>query len=114
VTGTISAIRPIKVKRLTEELGGQSQVASALRVNRAQVTRWLRGARPDPLNEARIDALEFVLARLRQTLALGTAVKWLTGVNAHLGNRRPIDLLADHRVAEVVAAIEQEQNDSYA
>jgi hypothetical protein len=28
--------------------------------------------------------------------------------------RAPIDLLADHRVAEVVAAIEQEQNDSYA
>jgi transcriptional regulator with XRE-family HTH domain len=96
------------------ELGGQSQVASVLRVNRAQVTRWLRGARPDPPNEARIDALEFVLARLRQTLASGTAIKWLTGVNAHLGNRRPIDLLADHRVAEVVAAIEQEQNDSYA
>ena len=110
----LSAIRPVKVERLAEELGGQSQVASALRVNRAQVTRWLHGARPDRENQARIDALEFVLARLRQTMAAGTAVKWLTGFNAHLGNRRPIDLLADQRVAEVVAAIEQEQNESYA
>ena len=110
----LSAIRPVKIKRLAEELGGQSQVAAALRVDRAQVTRWLRGARPGQANEARIDALEFVLARLRQALAPGTAVKWLTGVNAHLGNRRPLDLLADERVAEVVAAIEQEQNDSYA
>src|SRR5207247_1113685 len=109
-----SAIRPVKVRHLAEGLGGQSQVASALRVDRAQVTRWLRGARPDRANEARIDALEFVVARLRQMLSPGTAVKWLTGVNAHLGNRRPIDLLADERVAEVIAAIEQERNDSYA
>jgi len=103
-----------KVKRLTEELGGQSQVASALRVDRAQVTRWLKGARPAPANEAQIDALEFVVARLRRHLPPDTAVKWLTGVNAHLGNRRPLDLLADDRVAEVVAAIEQERAESYA
>jgi DNA-binding transcriptional regulator YdaS (Cro superfamily) len=110
----LSIAGPEKVRQLTKTLGGQSQVASALRVNRAQVTRWLRGARPEPANEAQIDALEFVLARLKQRLAPNTAVKWLTGVNAHLGNRRPLDLLADDRVAEVVAAIEQERTESYA
>jgi DNA-binding transcriptional regulator YdaS (Cro superfamily) len=110
----LPAAGPVKVRQLTKVLGGQSQVASALRVDRAQVTRWLRGARPAPANEAQIDALEFVLARLGQRLAPDTAVKWLTGINAHLGNRRPLDLLADDRVAEVVAAIEQEHTESYA
>jgi hypothetical protein len=40
--------------------------------------------------------------------------KWLSGTNAHLGNRRPIDLLARNRVAEVVGAIEQADLDAYA
>jgi uncharacterized protein (DUF2384 family) len=51
---------------------------------------------------------------LLQTFEVATARKWLTGLNAHLGNRRPIDLLAKNRVAEVVAAIEQAEAGSYA
>jgi transcriptional regulator with XRE-family HTH domain len=104
----------VKLRRLAEELGGQSEVARLLRVDRSRISRWVRGEEPDPRNRARLDALEFVLGRLQQTFPPKTARKWLTGTNAHLGNRRPIDFLARNRVAEVIAAIEQAELDSYA
>ena len=104
----------VKLRRLTQEFGGQSQVARALGVHRSRVTRWLAGDEPDPHNKATLEALEFVLARLLQTLPPATAKKWLSGSNAHLGNRRPLDLIAGRRIAEVLAAIEQDELGSYA
>jgi hypothetical protein len=103
-----------KLRRIAAVFGGQSEVARLLRVHRSRVSRWLAGEEPDPRNRARLEALEFVLTRLLRRSAASTARKWLTGINAHLGNRRPIDLLADDRVAEVIAAIEQLELGSYA
>jgi transcriptional regulator with XRE-family HTH domain len=103
-----------KLRRLSDDLGGQSEVARALDVDRSRVSRWLRSAEPDPENLAKLEALEFVVARLQQVFPPDVARKWLTGVNAHLGNRRPIDLVAANRIAEVVAAIEQDAEGAYA
>ena len=104
----------IKLQRVVEELGGQSEVGRLLGVHRSRVSRWLAGDEPDPDNRTRLDGLEFVLTRLLQNFPPETARKWLTGVNAHLGNRRPADLIAHNRMAEVIAAIEQDSLDSYA
>jgi len=104
----------IKLRRLADDLGGQSEVARILRVDRSRITRWLAGDDPDPQNQAKLDALEFVLARLLQRFPLTTASKWLSGTNAHLGNQRPMDLVGRNRIAEVIAAIEQADLDSYA
>lgn len=43
-----------------------------------------------------------------------TALKWLQGTNAHLGNRRPIDVLADGDYQAVHAAIDVEMGGGYA
>jgi transcriptional regulator with XRE-family HTH domain len=103
-----------KLRRLAEALGGQSEIARILRVDRSRITRWLRGEEPDPRNQAKLDALEFVVARLLQHFRPESARKWLTGVNAHLSDQRPVDLIARNRIAEVLAAIEQAELDSYA
>jgi hypothetical protein len=104
----------VKLHRVVEELGGQSAVAQVLGVHRSRISRWQAGEEPDPGNQARLDGLEFVVTRLRQGFSPATARKWLTGINAHLGNRRPIDLITRNRIAEVIAAIEQADLDSYA
>jgi hypothetical protein len=103
-----------KLRHLADALGGQSEVARILRVDRSRVTRWLAHETPDPQNQAKLDALEFVLNRLLQHFYPDTARKWLMGINAHLGNRRPIDLIAQNRVAEVIAAIEQDELGAFA
>jgi hypothetical protein len=104
----------VKLRRVVEELGGQNEVARLLHVHRSRISRWLAGEDPDPRNRARLEALEFVLSRLLQTFGATTARKWLGATNAHLGNRRPLDLIAHNRLAEVIAAIEQADLGSYA
>jgi len=108
------ALARVKLRHLADTLGGQSEVARILRVDRSRVSRWLTSDDPDALNQAKLDALEFVVARLQQTLHPDTARKWLFGINAHLGHRRPIDLIGQNRIAEVIAAIEQDELGSYA
>ena len=103
-----------KLRRLIDTLGGQSEVARLLHVDRSRVSRWLRGEEPDPKNMARLEALEYVLSRLLRTMHPSTARKWLRGFNAHLGDRRPLYLLEHGRVAEVLAALEQDELGSYA
>jgi hypothetical protein len=113
----VSPDRPLtqaKLARVIALLGSQSAVAQALGVHRSRITRWLAGEEPEADNRATLDGLEFVLSRLLDRMAAPTARKWLEGLNAHLGHRRPIDLIADHRVAEVMAAVEQSSVDSYA
>ena len=109
-----SPLSKAKLRHVAEALGGQSEVARVLRVDRSRVTRWLSDETPDPQNQAKLDALEFVISRLLQHFYPETARKWLLGVNAHLGNRRPIDLIGQNRVAEVIAAIEQDELGAYA
>jgi hypothetical protein len=114
MTAPIPDVMRVKLKRLTADFGGQSEVARLLHVDRSRVSRWLGGEEPDPVNGARLEALEYVFTRLLRSYKPSTALKWLHGFNAHLGNRRPISLLRDGRVAEVIAAIEQHDIGSYA
>ena len=111
---TAGTLTQIKLLHVVEAFGGQSEVARLLHVDRSRVSRWMAGDEPDPRNKARLEALEFVLSRLLQTMHLSTAKKWLRGFNAHLGNRQPIFLLARGRVADVLAALEQDELGSYA
>jgi hypothetical protein len=43
-----------------------------------------------------------------------TVERWLFGVNPHLRNRRPIDLIRAGRTLEVLAALRQERAGSFA
>lgn len=109
-----NSLTQAKLARLISIIGSQSAVAGLLGVHRSRVTRWLAGDEPDPHNRAKLEGLEFVVSRLLDRMPLATARKWLKGTNAHLGNRRPVDLVVDNRIAEVLAAIEQAAVDSYA
>lgn len=62
---------------------------------------------PSVVQEADV-LIRYVLLRLSRTFKnQSTAQKWLRGINAHLRNNRPIDLLRQDKVSEVISAIEQ-------
>lgn len=103
-----------KVRAVSQDLGGQARLARVLGVSPSRVSRWTRTEEPDPVNRRKVEAVEFVLARLLDVFDRDTALKWLQGFNAHLGGRRPVDLLGQGRVAEVLAALEAEETGSYA
>jgi hypothetical protein len=82
-----------KVQALREDFRSAARLADLLGVNRSQVTRWLRGAGIDPLNAEKIELLELVWANLLRLYAPDAAFDWLMGLNPHLGDRRPVDLI---------------------
>jgi hypothetical protein len=104
-----------RIEALVDDFGGRAQVARILQVNRSQVTRWLDGGQePDPGNQRKVEATELAMARLLRLYDAATARLWLAGTNAHLANRRPMDLLARGRLADVLAAIDAEEGGTFA
>jgi transcriptional regulator with XRE-family HTH domain len=104
----------LKVEALSRDFHSQRRLAQALGVSPAQVSRWKRGQGIDPENAERLDLLELAMSVLLRLYEPSTAEKWLFGVNAHLRNRRPIDVIRLGGTLEVLAALQQERADSYA
>jgi uncharacterized protein (DUF2384 family) len=104
----------LKVEALAKDLGSQRRLADALGVSPAQVTRWLRGQGIDPNNAERIDRLEMAMSTLLRLYEPKAAAAWLSGFNAHLGDRRPIDVIRQGRFEDVMNAIRQERAGSFA
>ncbi|HEX8395271.1 MAG TPA: hypothetical protein VF665_23180 [Longimicrobium sp.] len=103
-----------RLSAITEILGSDAAVAEVLGVSRAQPRRWREGQVPDPDNRDRIIGLDAVISLLNGFLAESSIPKWLTGVNAHLGDRRPISLLREGRLSDVIAAIEAQKTGAFA
>lgn len=91
-----------------------AELADLLGVDRAQPARWRAGQAPDPANREKIVALDVVVELLSGYLSPSSIPKWLNGTNAHLGNRRPIALLREGNLSEVIAAIEAEKSGAFA
>jgi transcriptional regulator with XRE-family HTH domain len=102
-----------KVEALRVDFGSQRRLAELLGVSPAQVSRWLRGAGIDPLNAERVDLLELVWSNLLRTYDADAARAWLFGLNPHLGDRRPIDLIRAGKTEELMRAIRAERAGSY-
>jgi len=103
-----------KIRALRRDFKTGAAIADLLGVNRSQVTRWLHGAGIDPLNAERIDLLELVWANLLRLYEPAAARVWLFGLNPHLGDRRPIDLVRAGRAEELLRAIRAERAESFA
>jgi len=104
----------VKVEALSRDFRSQRRLADALGVSPAQVSRWKRGQGIDADNAERLDLLELVMSWLGRLYEPEAAEAWLFGLNPHLGDRRPIDVVRLGRTTELVAALRQESADSYA
>lgn len=106
---------PLRLESARRAFPSDAQVAEALGVDRAQVKRWREGrTQPGPENADRIVGLDTVVELLSGHLEPGSIPKWLKGFNAHLGDRRPLDLLREGNLSDVVAAIEALKSGAYA
>ena len=103
-----------KVEALRVDFRSAARLADLLGVNRAQVTRWLRGAGIDPANAEKVDLLELVWGNLLRLYDREAALAWLFGINPTLGDRRPIDLIRAGRAEELMRAIRAERSDTFA
>ena len=104
----------VKVEALSRDFRSQRRLADALGVSPAQVSRWKRGQGIDPDNAERLDLLELTMSALLRLYETSTAEKWLFGLNPFLRRRRPIDVIRQGKVEELLGAIRQEQAGSFA
>ena len=90
-------------------MGSDRAVAVILGVSPSQVSRWRRGQFPDPDNADRLAGLALVTEMLARWLEPQALEGWLHGVHAHLGDRSPVYLIGQGRIADVIGAIETEK-----
>jgi len=95
-------------------LGSDRAVSGILGVSPSQVSRWRRGQLPDLDNADRLAGLALVTEMLARWLDPVALEGWLHGVHAHLGDRSPVYLIGQGRVADVIGAIETEKAGVYA
>ena len=103
-----------KIRALKRDFRTGSALADLIGVSRSQVTRWLGGAGIDPLNAEKIDLLELVWSNLLRLYDAETARAWLVGLNPHLSDRRPIDVIRTGRIEDLMRAIRAERADAFA
>ena len=103
-----------KVVALSGDFRSQRRLADLLGVSPAQVTRWRQGSGIDELNARRVDLLELVMSSLLRLYSPEVAELWLLGLNPHLADRRPIDLVRAGRSRELLDALAQERAGSFA
>lgn len=103
-----------KVQALSRDFRSQRRLAQLLDVSPAQIGRWQRGRGIDPLNAERVDSLEHVMSSLLRLYAPEAAERWLVGLNPHLGDRRPVDLVRAGRTTELLDAIAAERAGAFA
>ena len=95
-------------------LGSDRAVSTILGVSPSQVSRWRRGQLPDLDNADRLAGLALVTEMLLRWLDPMVLEGWLHGINAHLGDRSPVYMIGQGRVADVIGAIEAGKAGVYA
>lgn len=91
-----------------------ADLARSLGVHRSAVVRWKRGEAPAAKNWEQLVGLDTIVSLLEGFLEETSIAKWLRGTNAHLSDRRPIDVIRQGRLSEVIAAIEAEKAGAFA
>jgi len=89
-------------------------IADFAGIDRSRVTRFKQGKNLEPETAALLDAVGATVTQLRGFLDDDAIPEWLRGVNAHLADRTPLDVLRTGRLSEVIAAIEAEKSGAFA
>jgi transcriptional regulator with XRE-family HTH domain len=107
VAGRLESIR---------ERGGirSREIAQLLDTTPQTVSRWQTGrAEPQPEGLRRLLALEWLVEQLGDFYPPDEARLWLFSHHQQLQGRRPADLIAEGRIDEVLALIDQLRDGAY-
>ena len=101
---------------LLREQGGlnRTDIANLTGVSTATVSRWGSGQKsPDSQTELFISDLSHVVTRLGEYYGHEEIRAWLYARHPQLDCERAVDLIHDHRTAEVIATLDRLDADAY-
>ena len=104
-----------KLNRIKKSGGiGGREIAQLLETTPQSVSRWQTGrSTPRPKSLNRLLRLEWLAGQLGQVYPPDDARVWLFSPHRDLRGRRPVDLIADDRMDEVLAIIDRLQSAAY-
>ncbi len=91
-----------------------AEVARAIGIDPAQLSRWRKGQEPSEPAWDRLVDLFAVVSKLEGFYPPARIRLWLEGSNAHLANRSPLYLIRHGETGEVVSAIHATKAGAYA
>ena len=94
--------------------GNQAAFADWAGTHRSQITRLSRGQDVGGEPGWRIAGLASVVLALLEVYERDAVPGWLRGINPHLNNRRPLDVLATGDAASVMSSIQAVRVGSFA
>jgi uncharacterized protein (DUF2384 family) len=94
--------------------GTRAALAAWLGTHRSQITRAARGQELRGDEGWRLSGLAAVVTALLAIYDRDAVSGWLQGNNPHLGDRRPLDVLAAGDVAAVMAAVQAARTGAFA
>lgn len=94
--------------------GNRAAFAEWAGIHRSQVTRLAQGQGIGGEPGWRIAGLMSVVLALLEIYEPDAIAGWLHGINPHLNHRRPLDVLAQGDIAEVMAAVQAARVGSFA
>ena len=109
-----SALAEASVEAGEIALGSRAALAAWVGTHRSQITRAARGQELGGEDGWRLSALAAVVTALLSLYQPEAVSGWLHGSNPHLGDRRPLDVLAQGDAAAVMAAVQAARTGVYA
>ena len=88
-------------------------LADAMGVHRSQVTRWAQGRSAHAENAWLLRDLAAAVSRLADFYQSGTINRWLFGANPDLDGERPMELLRQGRLPEVLMAVQAQTSGAF-
>lgn len=94
-------------------LPGDAELADAIGVSTAEVEQWKSGQVPSDQKLRRLRDLATIVARLAEYYEAAAIPDWLYGRSPDLGGRRPIELLREGNLADVLSVAEAQISGAY-
>jgi transcriptional regulator with XRE-family HTH domain len=88
-------------------------LADAMGVNRSQVSRWSNGRAAQAENAWLLRDLAAAVSRMADFYSPATINRWLFGASPDLGGERPMDLLRQGRLPEVLMVIQAQTSGAF-
>jgi hypothetical protein len=102
------------LERLRGVFTSDAEVARAIGVDPAQLSRWRKGQEPSESAWDRLVDLFAVVSKLEGFYSPSHIRAWLDGANAHLAERSPLYLIRHGESGEVISAIHALKAGAYA
>ncbi|HEY2064614.1 MAG TPA: antitoxin Xre/MbcA/ParS toxin-binding domain-containing protein [Gemmatimonadaceae bacterium] len=95
-------------------LGSRAALAAWVGTHRSQITRAAEGQEIGGEAGWRLTVLAAIVTALLAIYEPAAVSGWLHGSNPHLGDRRPLDVLAEGDVTAVMAAVQATRTGAFA